>query len=259
MSMAKARSPQYPVIGLGEALGKAKAIYGADYQNRISKAVVARHMGFNSLNGKSLGMIAALTRFGLLEGRGDDCRISDRAVTIIAHPAGSPERIEAIRTAATSPAIFQELEQRSPDGKGSDEGLRAYLMTNKFIPDAADTVIRSYRETQRVVATEAKGYDSTVEAEAPAGVEAKEKTAAQGVHSTPPPPPPPFPPQPPKTGLALMEGERVVFTEESDLQRYVKLIASGEVDETLLDALSDYVKRQRRRLGLSEKTSDPHE
>jgi hypothetical protein len=53
-------------------------------------------------------------------------------------------------------------------------------------------------------------------------------------------------------GLALMEGERVVFTEESDTQRYIKLVASGEVDETLLEALSDYVKRQRKRLGLPD-------
>lgn len=47
-----------------------------------------------------------------------------------------------------------------------------------------------------------------------------------------------------------MDGERVVFTEEADPQRYIKLVAAGEVDETLLDALTDYVKRQRKRLGL---------
>jgi hypothetical protein len=49
-----------------------------------------------------------------------------------------------------------------------------------------------------------------------------------------------------------MEGERVVFTEESDPQQYVKLIAIGEVDASLFDALSDYGKRQRRRLGLPD-------
>lgn len=39
-----------------------------------------------------------------------------------------------------------------------------------------------------------------------------------------------------------MDGERVVFTEESNPQQYVKLIVSGDVDETLLDALQDYVR-----------------
>jgi len=47
-----------------------------------------------------------------------------------------------------------------------------------------------------------------------------------------------------------MPGERVVFVEENNPQQYVKLVASGDVDATLLDALQDYVKRQKKRLGL---------
>ena len=50
-----------------------------------------------------------------------------------------------------------------------------------------------------------------------------------------------------------MDGERVVFTEESNPQNYLKLIASGDVDGTMLEALEDYVKRQKKRLGLPEK------
>lgn len=50
----------------------------------------------------------------------------------------------------------------------------------------------------------------------------------------------------------IMEGERVVFTEETNPQNYLKLIASGEVDETMLEALEDYVKRQKNRLKTSE-------
>jgi len=42
----------------------------------------------------------------------------------------------------------------------------------------------------------------------------------------------------------------VVFTEESSPHQYVKLIANGEVDEILLDAIGDYVRRQKKRLGL---------
>jgi hypothetical protein len=45
-----------------------------------------------------------------------------------------------------------------------------------------------------------------------------------------------------------MAGERIVFAEESDPQNYLKLIASGEVDETMLEALEDFVKRQKKRL-----------
>ena len=45
-----------------------------------------------------------------------------------------------------------------------------------------------------------------------------------------------------------MDGERIVFTEESNPRNYLKLIASGDVDETMLEALEDYVKRQKKRL-----------
>jgi hypothetical protein len=57
---------------------------------------------------------------------------------------------------------------------------------------------------------------------------------------------PPFPSAYGK--VSIMDGERVVFTEESNPQQYVKLLVSGDVDETLLDALQDYVKRQKKRL-----------
>ncbi len=45
-----------------------------------------------------------------------------------------------------------------------------------------------------------------------------------------------------------MEGERVVFAEETGAAQYLKLVASGDLDDSLLEALEDYIKRQRRRL-----------
>ncbi|WP_050423632.1 hypothetical protein, partial [Bradyrhizobium tropiciagri] len=41
-----------------------------------------------------------------------------------------------------------------------------------------------------------------------------------------------------------------IFTEETNPQNYLKLIASGDVDATMLEALEDYVKRQKKRLAL---------
>ncbi|CAN0478272.1 unnamed protein product, partial [Phaeothamnion confervicola] len=40
---------------------------------------------------------------------------------------------------------------------------------------------------------------------------------------------------------------RIVFPEESKPRNDPKLIASGEVDETMLEALEDYVERQKKR------------
>lgn len=156
--MAKARSPDYPAIGLKEAVEKVGAAYAKDYQNKVSRVVLAEHMGYKTLNGKSLGVLSAIGKFGLLEGRGDETRVSDLAVTIIAHPAGSPERLAAIKTAAASPELFAELDSRFQGGRVSDAAIRSWMLTQKFIPHAADTALRSYRETKGLVEAELAGY-----------------------------------------------------------------------------------------------------
>jgi len=76
-----------------------------------------------------------------------------------------------------------------------------------------------------------------------------EEESGEFEDSNDPPPPPPLA----QGKVKVMEGERIVFTEETNQQNYLKLIASGDVDETMLDALEDYVKRQKKRLGLPAK------
>jgi hypothetical protein len=39
--------------------------------------------------------------------------------------------------------------------------------------------------------------------------------------------------------------------EETSPAQYLRLVASGEMDESLLEALEDYVKRQKKRLRIS--------
>jgi hypothetical protein len=59
---------------------------------------------------------------------------------------------------------------------------------------------------------------------------------------------PVVPAESPSIGVKIMSGERVVFVEESGPDQYLKLVAAGQMDETLLEALEDYVKRQKKRL-----------
>jgi len=155
--MPRARSPGYPTIGLREAIEKVKLVYEKDYQNRIPRALVAQHMGYRSLNGKSLGVLSALTKYGMLEGRGDENYVSDLALEIIAHAPHTPERGRAIAEAASRPELFAEIDSRFQDGKASDSAIRSFLLTRKFIPEAADTVVRSYRETKEFVTQERGG------------------------------------------------------------------------------------------------------
>jgi hypothetical protein len=162
--MAKARSPQYPSIGLKEAIEKIGAVYKKDYQNKVPRDVVAKHMGYESLHGKALGVLSTLGKYGLLEGRGDESRVSDLAVKIIAHEEGSPERAAAINESALKPELFAEIEKRFGP-KVSDTALRSYLLTQKFIPTAADSAIRAYRETKQLVEAESEGYIEPVKQE----------------------------------------------------------------------------------------------
>lgn len=158
--MARARSPEYPSISLKEAIDRVKMVYDNDYQNRVPREVIATHMGYKGLSGASLPVLAALGKYGLLEGRGNETRVSDLAVKILAHATGSAERIEALAEAASNPELFEELDERFPRGKGSDQAIRSYLLTNKFIPSAADAAIRAYRDTMALVEAESVGYAS---------------------------------------------------------------------------------------------------
>jgi hypothetical protein len=45
------------------------------------------------------------------------------------------------------------------------------------------------------------------------------------------------------------------LSEESNPQNYLKLVASSDVDQTMLEALEDYVKRQTMRLGVNASSS----
>lgn len=156
--MARARSPEYPAISLKEAIDRVKMIYDKDYQNRVPRKVIAEHMGYKGLSGASLPILSALAKYGLLEGRGDETRVSDLAVGLIAHAPGTPERMAALENAAAFPDLFAELDERFQDGKASDQAIRSYLLTRKFIPGAADAAVRAYRDTKALVEAESAGY-----------------------------------------------------------------------------------------------------
>jgi hypothetical protein len=156
--MTKARSPSYPSIGLGAAIEKVETVYNKDAQNSIPREVVARHAGYSGLTGKSLAMLSSLLKFRLLVGRGDNTAVSDLALQIIAHQAGSDERREAIKVAAFSPSLFAEIREHFKSEKPSDAALRAYLLTRKFLPGTVDWAIRAYRDTMTLVETECGEY-----------------------------------------------------------------------------------------------------
>jgi hypothetical protein len=221
--MSRSRSPNYPQIGLKEAVQRVSSVYKRDYQAGLTRDIAAERLGYSGLNGKSLAVLAALGKFGLLEGRGEETRVTDLAVRILAFPPGSPERRAALAEAAGRPELFVELDQRFTRGQASDQAIRAWLITRGFIPPAAEAAVRAYRETQQLL--EAEGEVASPVAEAP-------EVAAE----------------PPKTEAGM---RRAVFgLAEGEVVITAPVFLSAESVNDLQDYLDVFMKRARREAGL---------
>lgn len=153
------RSPNYPSFGLREAVDKVRMLHKAIGQRPTSREIVATSMGYRGLSGASATAISALNKYGLLEGRGDDVRISDRAMAIL-HPHSDDELHVALHEAAITPTLFREIYEKFPGTIPNDDVLRNYLIRNKFAPQAVDGVISSLKETVEFAGGLSDGYDS---------------------------------------------------------------------------------------------------
>ena len=228
--MSRSRSPNYPQIGLKEAVQRVSSVYKRDYQASLTRDLAADRLGYSGLNGKSLAVLAALGKYGLFEGRAEETRVSDLAVRILAFPPGAPERRAALAEAAGRPELFVELDQRFARGQASDSAIRAWLVTRGFIPPAAEAAVRAYRETKQFL--EAEG-DAAPAILAPQVVAALPESA----------------PEPPKTEggtrravFGLAEGEVVITA---------PVFLSAESVNDLQDYLDVFMKRARREAGLA--------
>jgi hypothetical protein len=128
---------------------------------------LAKHLGYSSLNGRALGKIGAVRAYGLVDGSGDELRISDDAVAVLAAPADSPVRAAALGRLAVRPPLFQELRKDFPDTLPSLENLKFTLVQRQFTSDAAEKAAKSYLATMNLVAGVPDAYSPEEENETP--------------------------------------------------------------------------------------------
>jgi hypothetical protein len=262
--MTRIRSPGYPSVNLAQALVLVEKIFSASRQNTIDREAAAKDIGYSGMTGQSAKMLSNLSHFGLIERAGKGgVRVTDIAVRIL-HPRSADERNEALRDAAFHPDLFRELHENFPDGHVSENALRGYLMREGFASVAVQPAVRSFMETYELL-QEARATESHGQAARPS----EDAADARGGHvvaagadvsrSLVPSPPDDRSraaavPQVRNEGVRVMEGERVVFVEESGPSQYLKVIANGDMDESLLEALEDYVARQKKRLERNRET-----
>jgi hypothetical protein len=176
--MAGDRSPNYPIISLADAVGRVQLVYEKERQNKADKMVIAKDLGYGSLNGLSRSIISALVKFGLLAEDGDQLKVSMDALDILLHSSGSPERSAALNRAAYLPPLFSELRAIFDGSLPSDENLRAQLVKRGFNPNTVANVIKSYRDTVLFVSQESQPEPEAAPAKRPGQVMMFPATAA---------------------------------------------------------------------------------
>jgi len=157
--MANVRSPNYPAISLPEAVKRIAMIYKQEQRHPADKEVIAKHIGYGSLNGGSNAVISALAKYGLLvpTGKGDQLKLSEEALDIIIHDRGEPDRVKAIQKTAFTPSLFNELYGLYGANLPSGHSLRSTLLKRGFNEKTVDSVIRAFRDTIEFVNMETEG------------------------------------------------------------------------------------------------------
>src|SRR5579862_4096458 len=95
--MARARSPQYPAIGLAEAVDRMTALTEKIDAAEAEQKSVLRGLGYTTANGASMAAISALRKYGLLLKSGGKYRLSALAHRVLDKDDRSSALQEAIR------------------------------------------------------------------------------------------------------------------------------------------------------------------
>ena len=248
--MSRIRSPGYPGISLRKAIDIVDKLFSRVRNNTVDREAAVKDLGYYGLTGQSQKILSDLAHFNLVEKSGKGgIRVTDLAARIL-HPHNQKERAAALREAAYSPELFAQFKANWPDGHVSENALRAWLMRSGFSSVAIHPVIRSFMETYAFLQQESatESYDEPQQvalnpverADADAGIQLPAIRPSSESWQ--------FVGSPLSSGVRTMSGERVVFVEESGPDQYLKLVAAGQMDASLLEALEDFVKRQKKRL-----------
>jgi len=260
--MARVRSPGYPSIGLKQAIEIVKKIYDKVRRNPIDRESAAKEVGYSGMTGAAAKMLSNLTHFGLIEKAGKgDLRVSEIAVeALYGHPES--KKRAAIWETAFAPELFAQIRERHPDGFVSEIALRNLLKREGFAEIAITPAVNSYLNTYTFLqeqgaieshsaghelgddsSEESDGFDGGGTRSVPALIAEPARLTVSATPAT----------SNHERGT-LMEGERIVFSEETGPAQSLRLIAKGDLDASLLEALEDYIKRQKKRLGMPPKS-----
>lgn len=150
------RSPNYPQMNFAQALERVRKVYAVETTHSVPDETIAKDLGYTTLNGSSRTTISALKKYGLIVPSGDGYKVGQETQKIIELPSADQERASAMRKLALRPPVYKQLLEKYP-GKNlpSDSALLLFLMGHSFEREAANQVIRFYKETLQYLEKEA--------------------------------------------------------------------------------------------------------
>jgi hypothetical protein len=238
------RSPNFPSMSLGEAVDAIKKVHAAEGRAKAPRLSIVKPLGYTSMNGRSLSVLGALKAYGLLDGRGDEMRLSQEGFILANAPADSSEYREALLASFRAPAAFQQFTEE--DDGASPDTLKWKLQKAGFQADAAERLVRVYREGRELV-NAAKGTYETPESAEPASAPSGSKPSLDGMMNELMPfpgkgkqkvdQPGGTPPPADQLGLAMGVQERVLQSGMLSKSASFRVIVSGQVGVAEIERL----------------------
>lgn len=157
MATARTRSPNYPSMSLGEAIEAIRKVYAQERRGKFPRLSLASHLGYSSINGRSLSKMGGLRAYSLIEGREDQLAVSSVAIAIMEAPEGSPDSVQAYKVAFLSPPIFARAFEQYGAEPPSPQTFRWWLTQQGYVGEAADRTIQAYLDSLDLVNSKAGG------------------------------------------------------------------------------------------------------
>lgn len=162
--MAIDRSPNYPAIGLGQAIRLIRIFWNQEKRSSVQPDAAAKTFGYNSLSGPARTKISALKKYGLLAEDGGGLKITELGLKIAQYQPETEEYIKAVQDAALKPELFRAVFQTH--GDASDHSLKSHLVVKmKFSEAGAKHFIKAFRDTIKVANLSASSYNFSQDAE----------------------------------------------------------------------------------------------
>lgn len=143
------RSPNYPTVGLREAVTRVRKLYEADGKAGAPAELAAVHIGFAKPHGQAMSVLAALKKFGLVSEVNGRWAPSQRAIEILNLPETDERRQKALHGAALSPEIYRQLvEAHRETGWPKNDVLESELVTYRnFNPNSVGEFVKDLRDS----------------------------------------------------------------------------------------------------------------